>query len=71
MRTTDNDNPRDIPTVQASWSTDGTLYRIVCPHCHRIHVHGPQPGHKAAHCEPGTPGKVLGYILIGPDGARE
>ncbi|WP_281915556.1 hypothetical protein [Caldimonas thermodepolymerans] len=54
------------PTVQATWTSDGTSYRITCPHCFRVHVHGPQPGHRAAHCEPGTPGKVLGYFIEPP-----
>jgi hypothetical protein len=62
---------RKPPTVQAVLTSNGTGYRILCPHCYSIHVHGPQPGHKAAHCQPGTPGKELGYVLIGPAGERE
>lgn len=57
---------RTIPTVQAAWTTTGSGYRINCPHCFSVHVHGPQPGHRVAHCEPGTPGKELGYYIVEP-----
>lgn len=60
------DPTRSPPTVQAAWSTDGTLYRIVCPHCFSVHLHQQQTGHHPAHCEPGTPGKELGYVIEAP-----
>lgn len=59
------------PSVQATWTSAGTGYRINCPHCYQVHVHGPQAGHKAAHCPAGTPGKVLGYFLEPPIDHKE
>lgn len=60
-------NP-DIPNVQAHRTANGINWRITCPHCHHVHVHGAGggSGHRVAHCEPGTPGKSLGYYLLPP-----
>lgn len=58
--------PRTIPTVQATYTTNGTGYRVMCPHCFSVHVHGPQAGHKVAHFDPGTPGKSVGYFIKPP-----
>ena len=62
---------RTPPTVQAAWTTAGTGYRITCPHCFHVHIHGPQVGHKVAHCAPGTPGKSLGYFIEPPNDHEE
>lgn len=62
---------RTPPTVQAAWTSTGTSWRIVCPHCFRVHVHGTGPGHRVAHCEPGTTGKYLGYFITPPEEAKE
>lgn len=59
-------SPHTPPTVRAVWTSTRTAWRINCPHCFAVHVHGAQAGHKAAHCEPGTPGKTLGYVIEAP-----
>ena len=35
-----------------------------CPACSTWHHHGGWPGHRVAHCRPGSPFKGSGYILI-------
>lgn len=54
------------PTVRATLAADGESWRIVCPLCHMVHVHGAQEGHRAAHCDKGTKHKELGYVVLAP-----
>ena len=57
---------RQPPTVRATLAADGVSWRITCPLCHTVHVHGAGDGHRAAHCEKGTRHKEVGYILLAP-----
>ena len=60
-------NPdRQPPLVRAVLAADGVNWRITCPHCQTIHVHGTGEGHRQAHCLKGTPHRELGYVLLGP-----
>lgn len=56
----------DAPLLQAEL-TDGGLWRVWCKYCERYHHHGPQPGHRLAHCAPATPYTVTGYTLVNPN----
>jgi len=62
---------RQPPSVQATLASDGVSWRIVCPHCHMVHVHGADEGHRAAHCEKGTKNKEQGYVLVAPHDQQE
>ena len=37
--------------------------RVWCPVCDTWHYHGGEPGHRSAHCRPGSPFKACRYVL--------
>ena len=57
---------RQAPTVRATLAADGQSWRIVCPLCHTVHVHGAQEGHRQPHCDKGTRHRELGYVVLAP-----
>lgn len=60
-----NDTAERIPTFTVK-VTDHGLFRFWCTHCRRHHTHGSREGHRAAHCDPGSPYNSTGYILKRP-----
>ncbi|MEM1098903.1 MAG: hypothetical protein AAGH92_08950 [Planctomycetota bacterium] len=57
----------DAPTVAAypvkCPHTDRLLWLVHCPYCSELHYHGPQEGHRHAHCNVPTTESVRGYNL--------
>lgn len=57
----------DAPTVAAHPCTcpeTGRLLWVVrCPYCRALHYHGPQEGHRYAHCIVPTAESMAGYNL--------
>jgi hypothetical protein len=51
---------RKLPTVPAQWSKNRKVWVVVCPHCRREHLHGPQPGPRTSDCS------GPGYIVAAP-----
>jgi hypothetical protein len=52
------------PPVLLAYPTERGNWRVWCSHCNRWHLHGAEPGHRAAHCiVPGSPYRPGGYIL--------
>lgn len=59
--------PAELPALV---SEDGKTWWVWCTHCRRKHMHGLEPGHRAAHCfRPGSPYEGTGYVGV-TSGAR-
>ncbi|MEM9751986.1 MAG: hypothetical protein AAF916_01220 [Planctomycetota bacterium] len=65
----------DAPTVAAHpvncRETDRLHWLVHCPHCGDLHYHGPQEGHRHAHCIVPTVESMRGYNLELADAWRE
>lgn len=57
-------DPKDYPVVQAFVSKCKKQSHVWCPFCQDWHGHGPNDGHRTAHCiNPQSPFKETGYRL--------
>ncbi len=52
-----------IPTVCVK-RANGDEWIIDCPYCHQEHLHGPEEGHRVAHCPRDTVGRERGYDIL-------
>ena len=54
-----------IPNLPAYESETGTQWWVWCRYCNTYHYHGPEPGHRGAHCTViNSPYNDTGYILF-------